>query len=736
MHRPHRDWIPVSWNIAWLCLLGWLIWRHVSVSDQPLIGDGRGYWLKARTFWNLAANGAWFNPFNIEPTVRPPGTILMSYPFGFSESIKGFLFRSVFFPISLSLLGVQVAGRLTKQSAGRGIDLACIAAFVCSAPLFYHFEYVPDRPSPAYWGMVDNFIGGTAALTVALALYASLRSSKSAALGAGLLASLCFCTKPTGLIVVLLAGLVWIVVAAVFAARSSSHVDPRAPDLRSLIIGLSIYCVVAAPFIIVGRFFSQYFSAENISYGDRVVGFLRDAWPLPAFGTSLHNVQMTLGPLVTLSIVVTLVFGVLRSRTIRAGQVSLARGIVAIGTVCGLLFILSGIWFWLIYTGGSQVRYFYPFIMPGLVALVPVALELMSEAGPNAKVILRALLVLPAVNLTMLLATLHPSPTWQTMTGVNVGMTDVTDDMSISKALLRSVRERGRDVVLYEDMSGRGGIMDRYWGFEISANPSLPNVHVVNPIDYVRTSTFRVREVADADFLLFRTLRASELISQRLSTDASTDFESEERIFQAWASSLNSADGVRIFAETDDLRLLQIVDHSKLEQSLANLVVAHKWRSVFTNANPQTWWPEKEILERPNLILGHDGPVRFGDKFEVRAVASTLESDQITVEFWWRRIANAEMSDNWYFFVHELDGAGVTVAHRNVRLREFVGGNPSSEYMIQSLIVPISSHEVPKDLAVGIFQLVGGKAESLAADSGNRDWGNHRVIIHVAPSSR
>ena len=63
---------------AWLFLLFILVWWRVSLSEQIPTYDAFEYYYKAKVFWDAVASNRPFNPFNLEPTLRPPGTILMS----------------------------------------------------------------------------------------------------------------------------------------------------------------------------------------------------------------------------------------------------------------------------------------------------------------------------------------------------------------------------------------------------------------------------------------------------------------------------------------------------------------------------------------------------------------------------------------------------------------------------------------------------------------------------------
>lgn len=95
-------------GILWLALLAIAIWKHTHVTIQMPIYDSFAYYLKAHNFWEAVRIWQWFNPLDIEPTARPPGTILMSYPLGFDSDPRGFYFRSVYFHNCMLFLSVLI----------------------------------------------------------------------------------------------------------------------------------------------------------------------------------------------------------------------------------------------------------------------------------------------------------------------------------------------------------------------------------------------------------------------------------------------------------------------------------------------------------------------------------------------------------------------------------------------------------------------------------------------------
>ena len=193
----------------WLTFVGVAMWHHAQRSSQPPIYDASTYFLKAFHFWGSLNSGKLVNPLNLEPTFRPPGTVLMSYPAGFDKDYRGFYFRSIFLPIALLAIAVFAVGYRRDLANKAKWHLVLLAAFLSSLPAFYYFEVSPDFPAPSHWGLVDNFLGGVAALAVAAMVRSVWRRSTAWLVVAALLASFCVLIKPAGAVVMAIIGLIW-----------------------------------------------------------------------------------------------------------------------------------------------------------------------------------------------------------------------------------------------------------------------------------------------------------------------------------------------------------------------------------------------------------------------------------------------------------------------------------------------------------------------------------------------
>ena len=177
MNCKWQHWLPDVLVLIWLLFLGITIWQHALHSAQPPLYDPLGYMLKAKHFWEAVEQGKPFNPMNLDPVSRPPGTVLMTYPFGFSDNFLGFHFRSVFLPILCMVMAVYIVAGATKSEANT-VWSAAIAVLFSTLPMFYHLDLIDETWGPVRWGLVDNFQAGIAAMAAAAAVRSTVKKSQ------------------------------------------------------------------------------------------------------------------------------------------------------------------------------------------------------------------------------------------------------------------------------------------------------------------------------------------------------------------------------------------------------------------------------------------------------------------------------------------------------------------------------------------------------------------------------
>ena len=154
-----KPWFPHLAVIVWLFYLAITIWAHATLSQQPPLYDALGYFLKGKNFWDLLWQHHVFNPF-VWPEYRPPGTILMSFPYGY-DGFQAFHFRSVFFPIVLAAIAGWIVLRENAAKAEPAAIYVVLVLAVTSLPMFYELE-PSSLGSHVTWGHVDPFFAAFA----------------------------------------------------------------------------------------------------------------------------------------------------------------------------------------------------------------------------------------------------------------------------------------------------------------------------------------------------------------------------------------------------------------------------------------------------------------------------------------------------------------------------------------------------------------------------------------------
>ena len=657
---------------AWLTFVGWAIWQHVQASGQPLIYDAITYWLKARNLWAEIAQGHFVNPLNIEPTVRPPGTVLMSYPFGFIESPKGFLFRSVFLGIVFLAAAVFVVAGTLRRSAAFRWDVACVALFLCALPMFYHFELSSASSSPGYWGLTDTFLAGVAALACSAAILGAARVSWGWTAVAALLASLCFLTKPAGALIVVTVMCTWfvIVLARLWAARSGGGIPAaRFADTRHWRIRLRCPVRPGAP---------RRVPLELFLGGERGIRESGAQGANRQFGSSitpslLHSmIHTSFGYASVIALVAAVLAGLGRLRSRKGALAGEDRALAVGGLLAAIVGLGVGFWFWWIKTGGSQVRYFYPFALMAVMSILPLTFLALEAASQRARNVVRALLLLLPLNGAILLAQSDPPAVWQRISGINLAANPAGPDVVLGRAVLDAVRREGRGTTLYAASSGDTGVIESLCEFEERAHPNLPNIRVKRPIDWQRQTTFRPAEIGEAGFILSPFVRDPHERERRLAIASVDSYSAQQHLFEAWFSGIGAKEGVQVFGETDRLRLLRVVDHGRLEAALEVLKRSRRWHPEFLAANPQTWWSDNEISARLAGRRPDASRVGFGRLFHIEALYLEREGADVRIDLWWKREKEPPPGE-WFFFAHLADAGGAILENVGARLADFGG---------------------------------------------------------------
>ncbi len=561
--------------ITWLAAIGTAEWFDAVAESEPPAWDAFTYAQKASNFWDAISHGKVMGLFDLQPTIRPPGTVLMSYPFGFSNFYGAYYFRSVFIPLVLVIVAVYIVGYFRDTPARTKWLLAALAITVGGMPFMFQFQGNGDIPSAVTWGLVDGFLAGVGAVAIGSARRSVTSVSPWWALGSSLAAAFCLLIKPAGLLVMAIVAASWVILIS-FRVRWRFSRLWRDLELRRLCLVWLIGTAVIYGLTIASAFFSQYMGDANVTFGVTALAVLQQDFSVPVNVDNLERFfHVSLGyPIIVLA-------GVgLASSACTRGE----RGAAAVAALCGA----TGMWFWIVETGISQVRYFVPFGVMTFIVLVPSLLSLMQRLPAWLGFISAAASMLATAAITLLLIVPRPAESWQRSLGVNLssGVFRAEDEQALQ--LLTTLQNEGTKAasIYFADLSSPARSFGAIVNYATFVNSALPRLSIKWPVTWQSPTTFRLSDVTTADYLAF--IPTHDAAQEKLSLESRTvpDLAAEDLLMKAWFSSLTPNDGVEVISETR-LRLLRITDRNRVEQAIKKLRGAHDWRAVFLAANPE-----------------------------------------------------------------------------------------------------------------------------------------------------
>ncbi len=642
-----------------LTILGVLIFQRAHVSEQPPFYDALSYAVKAKSFWDTVAQGVWANPLDLRPTVRPPGTILMSYPLGFSEEPQGFYFRSVVLPIVIFALALWCIGSpsCARQRERWLLVALCLAA--CSLPLFYHFEPHRDLYSPTRFGLVDNFLAAVASLAACLTIRGVQRSSLVFTCCGAVLSAYCLLLKPAGFLVMMVIGVIWLIFLCA-ALRDDPHALQRRILHRYAWKSVAVFMLVYGA-VIGACFNSQYFSPENMVFGWRAADILRAE--SSSMGRWVHIVKQLHTSLGWQLLVVCFILLVGSSWYKKAQSVT---------TECGAdpragwpvrlsagIPIAVGLWFWLVYTGGNQIRYFYPFALIGLTVGFPWAMTILGRMPRYYSNVAAVFLLLPFFLVVSLVCLSEPSLTLQRILGVNVTSGSLVPEVSQARALISQARSERRDLTVYRATLGPAtGMFCGVGTYNKILYPDEPSFTCRTPRDWNRAPVLRLGEIAACDYLLFVPTSETAPAADITRSDRPPDLHTDLNLLQTWLSVAGEGSGIGLQSETS-LRLLSVMDRLKFANALERLKEEYAWRKDFCVLNPLKW------IDRPTaqtIIKGLGwNPVQahFEDRFVLEAISCSRTAGSLKVELIWQSLKEQRLEYTNTLYI--LDRQGKTL---------------------------------------------------------------------------
>jgi hypothetical protein len=574
---------PEACIVAWLGFLGLAVWRHVEPTQQPLVYDAITYYQKAFNFWRAFRSGGFFNPLNLDPAVRPPGTVLMSYPFGFDADPRGLFFRSIFFPAALFVLAALIVTYQASNGWSVRWRAALCAVFFSTPSIVYWFAVIPYHPTPSYWGCVDNFLSGVAALCAAAAWRSAKKRSLPWFVGTGVTSSLCILIKPSGALVAAVVGLM----CALFCLAVYRDALPveRASTGRRLLSGLLLVGAIDTS-VMVASLSSKYLSPQSMAWGEAAIAVVRAELhaPISALLAIAHQ-----GPgygflLWTVLAVLIIACGSMRMSAKAARRPSVALPVAAL--IAAAIALAAGLWFWLDIGSGVIIRYGMPFFMMAAVWTTPPLLRQWQSAPRLLTACMTIVMLVATINLALLLVQRDPPAAWQNNTGVSLSAGSPFGPMPQFQHFVDA--PRARPALVYSLQSDEADqVLTTLIYLQQMFHPDLPALGIARPNDWARPTTYHLDEMAASDYLLFHPQLDPAARETALDAVAVPSFAAEQAAFIAWATELTPADGVDVVIGTSEARIIRIRDRASFRAALLRLVSRHRWRPVFIDANPE-----------------------------------------------------------------------------------------------------------------------------------------------------
>ncbi len=579
--------IPLVIITAWITLVSGFVWKRVAESPQPPFYDAISYIQKAKSFWDNAARGWHENPLNLVQAVRPPGTVLLSYPFGFSEEYKGFLFRSVVMPFILWIMAILIASWPRNPHPGQRSYWPVLSAVFLLGPMPFFFQF--ECPSAAYWGLVDGFLASLAALAVACSFRSLLNHSKVWVILAALVASFCPLVKPAGSMVLLFTAMMWIGVATLplFQTRGAE----RRRKFNFLLFGIVVFALAGGTISWL-CLHSQYLSDEVIAFYKQCMVILRRE-----YGTSLTFpifkgvVFSIFGPQV---FVMLLLGGAVFFVAPASDKLDPPAWVMVF---VALLLCIGGGWFWISASGVSLVRYFYPFALMMIVPLIFMTFRKIHVSLSALPVYFRfgasLLCTLPALNLVCLLVVANPNEKWQEFSGVSMHIGSGREGVELGRELLTELNHSNKPATVYTiSQSMECYSFNCYGWYQNVIHPETNYYSTVLPVDWHRPSSYRFSEIIAADYILCEPVTKSPAAKGGIDKEIST-LNEEEIVLDDFFSTISPMNGISVFRQTGHCRLYRISDKTRLRDTLSAFIKTKAWRPVFIGENRE-FFKEKE----------------------------------------------------------------------------------------------------------------------------------------------
>ena len=702
-------WVALGLLMAWLVLAGSLTWLRSRESVLPPLFDQQTYVQKAEAVWSSISKGTGENPLSIEPSVRPPGTVLLTAPLGQLKDFRNFYFRSAFVPVAIMALAVFVAGVGVTRQPWESALLALLAA---SMPMFWQFDY---GGSNYFWGLVDTFQASLGALAMAGFLAAAVSFKRGWIVPALLALALLPLIKPTGFLIGAMVSLAWLAVATRYAGLHRRGLVRGWIGIVST--GFAIFLVLGG--VALASFNSTYFSSSNIEFGKVALAQLRGEWMREYITngfTGLFSESIGLPLLIAVAILGVMAF--LRRKNVPDAELAPSAQWMA---VIGMVVVIFGVAITYQATLFRQARYFFPVISVAIVLFVPILVLWIQKVGKLAYVLL------PVVPLSLLLFLSSPRLNGLAFTiggyGIETGYGRA--ELKAANAFIERFRAtNARTPIMFTTSDGLAS-----YAFETAFITRLRKLGiaelqagqaVTRPFNWVSGGVVSIDSIYNADVLVIERRSLRHLTTEVMS------YAEELRAWKAWLEASPNLGSTEVVLKSPTIVVLAVKDRSSLERQMRAFVASRPWRPEFLAANGRSEYGPEEVskLNLGGLLIAK--PVDFGDAVRMHALSMAKMSAErmINVAVFSQHLGK-NTSRRYFFFIHQLDSNGEIISNHEVELPSSrFADRPVSRSRYSFIRLPMTV-----ELGMGVYESGGS---SLVTDwTLAKDWGGRRAKIGI-----
>lgn len=562
-----------------MSVIGYFVWQRINQSEIPPIYDALSYYSEAKYFWKNVFNGFPENPMNVGPALRPPGTVLMSYPFGFDKDYHWFFFRSVFLPFLLWVITIMILvwPKQVENKQRSYWNVLWSVLLLGPMPFFFTFEY----NYLSFIGMVDGFLATVSALAIALAIKSIEKQSMKWLIAAVLIAAICPFIKPTGCIVLLLIAIFWsgIVLNDYIKNKADKSIVKFfwKGSVLFLVTGLIVLYVV---------FSSVYLGQGSFSKGQESssqFGLQSDNIPLAykilAFLVFMYTV---LGPQI---LIYTVAFTMLIKRYRNSIEIPLRLRILIFFSIC---FFIIGVLILFIFLNPLEIRHFLPFFLIGFVPLIYYANQLANlktiYIASGLKKLFTIGCILPALNLILLLSVLNPNSIWQKISGVKMDISIGDHGVAFAKQFLLQLRKQDHQATVYVT-SAHVASFFCYGEYDKMIHPMERGFDYILPNDWIKPRTLNLAEIVfKSDHILFKSIPL-QLQNKNPAFQTVNYLYEEINVLDSFLNALTPEQGLSKVDQLDSFNLSKITNKMALKNAFEKFIAAKKWSPLFLKTN-------------------------------------------------------------------------------------------------------------------------------------------------------